>query len=75
MRMKCHSAWLLAAPLGFALTISTADTGPPPHKPHATRLASGLQGPTGSTIGPGDDLYVAEGAAGRISRIDPGPDG
>jgi len=71
MRMQCHSAWLLAAPLGFALTISTADAGPRSHKPHPTRLASGLQGPTGSTIGPGDDLYVAEGAAGRISRIDP----
>jgi sugar lactone lactonase YvrE len=71
MRRQRHSAWLLAAPLGFALTLSTADAGPPSHPPHATRLASGLQGPTGSTIGPGDDLYVAEGAAGRISRIDP----
>jgi DNA-binding beta-propeller fold protein YncE len=69
MRMEWYSAWLLAAPLGFAL--STADAAPPPHAPHATRLASGLQGPTGSTVGPGDDLYVAEGAAGRISRIDP----
>ncbi len=72
MRMQRHSAWLLAAPLGLTLTLSTAvDAGPRPHKPHATRLATGLQGPTGSTIGPGDDLYVAEGAAGRISRIDP----
>jgi sugar lactone lactonase YvrE len=62
---------LLAAPLGFALTLSTADAEPPSHPPHAIRLASGLQGPTGSTVGPGDDLYVAEGAAGRISRIDP----
>ena len=71
MHRQWHSAWLVAAPLGFALTLSTADAGPPSHPPHATRLASGLQGPTGSTIGPGDDLYVAEGAAGRISRIDP----
>ena len=71
MRRQCHPAWLLAAPLGVALTLSTADAGRPSHKPHATRLASGLQGPTGSTVGPGDDLYVAEGAAGRISRIDP----
>ena len=71
MRMQWHSAWLLAAPLGFALTLSTADAGSPSRTPHATRLASGLQGPTGSTIGPGDDLYVAEGPAGRISRVDP----
>jgi hypothetical protein len=36
----------------------------------ATLLASGLEGAQGSTIGPGGDLYVAEGAAGRIARID-----
>ena len=71
MRMQSYPAWLLAAPLGFALTLSTADAGPPSPTPRATRLASGLQGPTGSAVGPGDDLYVAEGAAGRISRIDP----
>jgi hypothetical protein len=34
-------------------------------------LVSGLEGPLGSTIGPDGALYVAEGAAGRISRIDP----
>jgi len=34
-------------------------------------LVSGLQGASGSTIGPGGALYVTEGAAGRISRIDP----
>lgn len=33
-------------------------------------LVSGLEGAAGSTIGPGGDLYVAEGAVGRISRID-----
>ncbi len=32
---------------------------------------TGLQGATGSTIGPGGALYVTEGAAGRISRVDP----
>lgn len=30
---------------------------------------SGLQGASGSTIGPGGDLFVTEGAIGRISRI------
>lgn len=33
-------------------------------------LVSGLQGGSGSTIGPGGDLFVAENLAGRISRID-----
>lgn len=34
-------------------------------------LVSGLEGASGSSIGPGGALYVTEGAAGRISRIDP----
>jgi sugar lactone lactonase YvrE len=37
----------------------------------ASLLASGLEAPTGSTVGPGGDLYVAEGGAGRIARVDP----
>jgi hypothetical protein len=39
--------------------------------PSATLLVTGLEGATGSTIGPGGALYVTEGAAGRISRVDP----
>jgi sugar lactone lactonase YvrE len=39
--------------------------------PSGTLLASGLEGATGSTVGPDGALYVTEGAAGRISRIDP----
>ena len=31
---------------------------------------SGLQGASGSTIGPGGDLFVTEGATGEISQID-----
>ena len=39
--------------------------------PTATLLASGLEGSEGSTIGPDGALYVTEGVAGRISRVDP----
>jgi hypothetical protein len=37
----------------------------------AQLLVSGLVGSVGSTIGPGGALFVAEGLAGRISRVDP----
>lgn len=36
----------------------------------AELFVSGLNGPSGSTIGPGGDLFVAEGATGEIARID-----
>jgi hypothetical protein len=38
--------------------------------PAGRLLASGLQNSVGSTIGPDGALYVAEGDAGRVSRID-----
>jgi len=37
----------------------------------ARLLVTGLQGASGSTIGPGGALFVTEGAVGRISRVDP----
>ena len=40
-------------------------------QPSAVLLASGLGGGTGSAVGPGGALYVTEGGAGRISRVDP----
>lgn len=50
-----------------------AALGDPPAfgEPTASLLASGLEGASGSTVGPGGALFVTEGAAGRISRIDP----
>jgi hypothetical protein len=39
--------------------------------PSAVLLASGLESAFGSTIGPDGALYVIEGGAGRISRVDP----
>jgi hypothetical protein len=35
------------------------------------KLAEGLAGASGSTVGPDGALYVTEGLAGRISRVDP----
>lgn len=36
-----------------------------------TRLVGGLEGASGSTVGPDGALYVTEGAVGRISRVNP----
>jgi hypothetical protein len=39
--------------------------------PNAELLVAGLEGGSGSTIGPGGALYVTEGIACRIARVDP----
>lgn len=62
---------LLAATLSTALAPSAAGAPRAFQEPEATLLASGLEGGSGSTIGPGGALYVTEGLAGRVSRIDP----
>ena len=43
----------------------------PQGPPTARLLASGLQGGSGSTIGPDGALYVTEGAVGTVTRVDP----
>jgi hypothetical protein len=56
----------------IAMITPSAESAPPPSgKPKAALLVTGLQGATGSTVGPDGALYVTEGAAGRISRVDP----
>ena len=55
---------LLAAAVFTAALAATATAQP-------VQLVSGLQGTSGSTVGPDGALYVTEGAAGRVSRIDP----
>jgi len=35
------------------------------------QLVSGLEGASGSTVGPDGAIYVTEGAAGRLTRVDP----
>jgi hypothetical protein len=62
---------MLAAALAI-IAPSAASARPPCEGPTATRLVTGLvEGAKGSTIGPDGALYVTEGAAGRISRVDP----
>ena len=61
---------LVAAVVGM-IAPSAATAAPPAPPPTATQLLTGLEGGSGSTVGPGGALYVTESAAGRISRVDP----
>jgi hypothetical protein len=66
---------LLAATLIAIITPSAAGGRRPCQGPTATLLVTGLdtglESAKGSTVGPDGALYVTEGAAGRISRVDP----
>ena len=53
------------------VSIPPVSAGPRAAEPVATLLTSGLAGGSGSTVGPDGALYVTEGAAGRISRVNP----
>ena len=68
-RFLIGSSLLMAV---VAIITPSAESAPPPSVSHtAALLVKGLQGATGSTVGPDGALYVTEGAAGRISRVDP----
>ena len=73
MTMKISTKQLLTIALGTVLGSLTvhAISQPARSAQVATLLTSGLEGSVGSTVGPGGALYVTEGAAGRISRVDP----
>jgi hypothetical protein len=60
----------VAAVIGMIAPSAANATRPSP-TPTASRLLTGLAGGSGSTVGPGVALYVAEPAAGDISRVDP----
>jgi hypothetical protein len=63
---------LFSAAALIATTAPLAAIGPPPAAaPTATLLVTGLASGSGSTVGPGGALFVTEGAAGRVSRVDP----
>jgi len=59
---------LAAAVIGMVMPFAASAA---PSGGNPTLLLTGLEGGSGSTVGPGGALYVTEGAAGRISRVDP----
>ena len=70
--MRCERKLQLLAGALIAITSSsTARASQTCAAPSATLLVTGLEGGSGSTIGPGGALYVTEGGTGRISRVDP----
>lgn len=61
----------LNAESGPAQSVATRTAAKPSTPATPSLLTSGLQGSSGSTIGPDGALYVTEGAVGRITRVDP----
>jgi hypothetical protein len=73
MKKRLYASVLAASVAGlFAVAIITPSAATAaPRSPAPTQLLTGLEGGSGSTVGPGRALYVTESAAGRISRVDP----
>jgi streptogramin lyase len=71
--MPRQSGWLLPLLLALLASVvpSAATAAGPSGDATAHRLVTGLEGGSGSTIGPDGALYVTESAAGRITRVDP----
>src|SRR5215216_5038737 len=68
-----RSGWLVLLVLVLAALVAPSVASAAPRHGHATAhlLVTGLQGGAGSTIGPDGALYVTEGVAGRVTRVDP----
>jgi hypothetical protein len=74
MEKPRRSGWLillLLALLAWVVPSTATAAERPSGDPAAHRLVAGLQGGSGSAIGPDRALYVTESAAGRITRVDP----
>ena len=70
-RLRGRATSLIAA-IGLATSMAyAASASPVLAEPSTTLLVSGLAGGSGSTVGPDGALYVTEGLAGRVSRVDP----
>ena len=68
-----RSGWLVLLVLVLLALVAPSTASAAPRHGHASAhlLVTGLQGGSGSTIGPDGALYVTESAAGRITRVDP----
>jgi hypothetical protein len=73
MGMPRRSGWLILLALVLVALVAPSAAGAAPRHGHVTAqlLVAGLEGGSGSTIGPDGALYVTENAAGRITRVDP----
>jgi hypothetical protein len=73
MGMPRRSRWLVLLLLALLASVvpSAATAAGPSGDPTAHRLVAGLEGGSGSTVGPDRALYVTESAAGRVTRVDP----
>src|SRR5687768_18112468 len=73
MRTPRRTLPLLATALLVALVPPGAASASPPSEyvGEPELLASGLEGGSGSAVGPDGALYVTEGVAGKLTRIDP----
>jgi sugar lactone lactonase YvrE len=68
-----RSGWLILLVLVLLALVAPSTASAAPGHGHVTAqlLVTGLEGGSGSTIGPDGALYVTENAAGRITRVDP----
>lgn len=70
-RTALFGAALAALLLPTVVGPGVAHAAPPRPAPTVSVLASGLDGASGSTIGPDGALYVTEAGPGEVTRIDP----
>ena len=66
-----HLVALVTVALTMVAPTATATAAPPAGERNPTQLVTGLEGGSGSTVGPDRALYVTESAAGKVSRVDP----
>ena len=66
-----HLVALVTVALTMVAPTATATAAPPAAERNPTQLVTGLEGGSGSTVGPDGALYVTESAAGKVSRVDP----
>jgi hypothetical protein len=66
-----HKSLVLPGILIAIMTPGLAVAAPPVEAPTVSVLVSGLGETSGSTVGPGGDLYVTEATTGSILRVEP----